>query len=269
MNELDEYTANRFGRKLPPENEDESFLAQWQEWLMCESPSDILNNHIARKHPVKFSDPESITAEIYASFAGRIPLVIFGQDSDFEAFIVNLIYHGERPDNIPQMGASFIYGRTQRFLALSRKYYSNTPPEYVGLTPEEWRGKSMIIRREHELTHYYTKRYYGTASNNLHDELIADFMGMYEAFGHYDARLFRHFMGIDGLHEGRFSLYTSGLAPETREAAAEIARVCSDSLGAWQDSESFVNMDRASRIDYLCGLGIQGMMQRAKHYGNV
>ena len=265
MNELDDYLANRLAHKLQAVNDDESFLAQWHEWLAMlpvYGAAGLLNHYITAKRPVNFSNPESISIEIHASPAGRVPVIVFGNASDFEGFIVNLVYKGERPDDISQMGASFIYGKRQRFLTLSCKYYSNTPPEYVGLSSEEWREKSMIIRREHELTHYYTKKYYGSASNNLHDELIADFIGMYEAFGHYDAKLFLHFMGIDGTHEGRLPLYTSGLAPEPQKAIAEIACECSDALERWQASESFMMMDRPSRIDYLCELGISGIIQR-------
>ena len=262
MNELDTYLVNRLTEKLSPVNYDDSFISVWHEWL-DELPilgaAGLLNKHITHKRPAAFSEPESITIEIYDSFAGRIPLVVFGNASDFEDFIVNLIYKGERPSSISQMGASFIYGRTQRFLTLSRKFYSNTSPEYVGLSPEEWREKSMLIRREHELTHYYTKTFYGSASNNLHDELIADFIGMYSAFGRYSAKLFRHFMGLDG-SDGRLSLYTLGLSPESQRAVAEIACECSDALEAWQDSESFRKMDTPSRIDCLCQLGIQGII---------
>lgn len=232
----------------------------WQDWLDTSSYADLLNEHITPKRPVNFSQPQAISIELYDSFAGRIPVVVFGQDSDFEAFVVNCAYRGKRPDNISQMGASFIYGKTQRFLTLSRKFYSNTAPEYLGLSVEEWREKSMLIRREHELTHYYTKRLYGSASNNLHDELIADFMGLYSAFGHYDAKLFRHFMGLDGT-DGRLSLYTAGLSPESQRAVAEIASECSERLEAWQNTDSFREMDRAERIDYLCVLGIQGIIQ--------
>jgi hypothetical protein len=244
---------------LSAENHDDSFLRIWQYWLDTESPCELLNNHITHKRPVNFSQPQNITIEIYASFAGRIPIVVFGNASDFEGFILNCT--GGHPDDISRMGASFIYGNSQRFLVLSRKFYSNTSPEYMGLSAEEWREKSMLLRREHELTHYYTKRFYGSACNNLHDELIADFTGLYSAFGHYDAKLFRHFMGIDGSHDGRLSLYTEGLSPETRKSVAEIACECSDRLEVWQYTESFRKMDTVSRIDYLCGLGIQGIIR--------
>ena len=241
MNELDTYLTNSLAQKLSSVNNDDSFLTQWSEWLDALpvlGAAGLLNTYITRKLPVTFSEHESITIELYDSFAGRIPLVI--------------------------LGTSFIYGKRQRFLALSRKFYSNTAPEYLALTLEDWREKSMLIRREHELTYYYTNTFYGSASNNLHDELIADFMGMYSAFGHYDAKLFRHFMGLDG-NDGRLSLYTSGLSPESRKAVAKIACECSDALEAWQDLDSFRKMDTTARIDYLYQLGIQGIIRDIPH----
>lgn len=251
MNELDEYIANKFTHKIIP-NEDNSFLEQWQLWLNTLSPREIINTRIAPSHPVNFSG--EILINIHPSIAGKIPVIVFSEASDFEAFITNSIHKGTPPDGLQNMGASFIYGKRQRFLALSRKYYSNVSPQDAGFPPEVWREKSMIIRREHELTHYYTKKFYGTASNNLHDELIADFFGIYEALGHYDAKLFTLFM------RNRLGLYTQGLSPDTREAISQIAAQCAASLELWQNSPSFHEMTRISRTDYLCALGIQGII---------
>ena len=259
--ELENYLSNRFIRQEQVENYDDEFVPQWQEWLRDYDVPEVLNDIICSKRPVKFISPESITIEIHDSAAGKVPVIVFGDDTDFENFIVNLIYKGVRPDNISQMGASFIYGKRQRFLALSKKYYSNTRPEYVGLSPEEWREKSMIIRREHECTHYYTKKFYGSASNNLHDELIADFFGLYEAFGSYEAKLFQHFMGIDGTHEGRLSLYTVGLSPAVSEAIAETARKCSNVLEEWARSERFKRLNTDERISCLCETSLTEMIR--------
>ena len=258
--EFENYLTNRFIRQEHVENYECEIITQWQEWLQNYDVHEILNDIICSKRPVKFASPESIMIKIHEAAAGKVPIIIFGDDMDFENFIVNLIYKGIRPDNISQMGASFIYGKKQRFLALSKKYYSNTPPEYVGLSSEEWREKSMIIRCEHECTHYYTKKFYGSASNNLHDELIADFFGLYNAFGYYDANLFQHFMGIDGTHDGRLSLYTVGLSPAVVEAIAETARKCSDILEEWAKSDSFKRLNTDERISYLCETSLTEMI---------
>ncbi len=127
--ELENYLANRFVRQERVENYDDEIIPQWQEWLQNYDVPEIINDIVCLKRPVKFASPESITIEIHEAAAGKFPIIVFGDDMDFENFIVNLIYKGVRPDNISQMGASFIYGKKQRFLALSKKYYSNTPPE--------------------------------------------------------------------------------------------------------------------------------------------
>ena len=47
----------------------------------------------------------------------------------------------------------------------------------------EWKKKSLTLRKHHECTHYFTKQVYGISENILHDEVMADFIGMYETFG--------------------------------------------------------------------------------------
>lgn len=256
---LKAYTENKFTERRTEPEPEETYSDTWQLWLKKESPCEILNTHIIPRRPVEFLEPDEVKIMIHASYAGNIPLVILGNDSDFENFIVNASCHGERPDNISQMGASFMYGKRIRMLVLSKKFYSNTPAERVNLSREEWRNKSMILRLEHETVHYYTKRYYGTASNNIHDELIADFFGMRKAFGNYDAGLFMYFMGIDGSHEGRLSLYTSGMNEDVKNKIAEIARRCALFLERNQKEIK----DSPLGIDDLCKMGLHNMCQFA------
>lgn len=252
--ELEKYITNRFVRREDIDD-DEGFIITWQNWLNKFTPSEIINKFIC---PVNFIESENIFIEIYNSFAGRIPVIIFENTQDFEGFITKLF---NRPENISQMGALFISGHTQRFLALSKKFYSNVDPAYIGLSPEEWREKSITIRREHEITHYYTKKFYNSATNNLHDELIADFTGIYAAFHEYSARLFCHFMGIDGSHKGRFSLYTEGLSDRTINELAKIAVKCAAFIENWSNTQEFKRLNTQERINFLCELGIKGMIK--------
>ena len=258
---LNSYIANKFVKRENINNDDENFIMTWQNWLKNFNPSEIINNFICSRMPVNFIDEKNIIIEIYSSFAGRIPVIIFENAQDFENFITNLFYKGARPENLSQMGASFIYGQKQRFLTLSKKFYSSTEPDYLNLSPEEWRDKSMIIRREHELTDYYTKKFYGSASNNLHDELIADFTGIYAAFNSYSAKIFCHFMGIDGTHAGRFSLYTEELNNTEINELAKIAVKCANNLENWTHTPEFVRMSTQERINFLCELGIKGICE--------
>lgn len=83
------------------------------------------------------------------------------------------------------------------FLILSDKEYSNVPAKLLGIAAAEWRRLSLLLRREHEATHYCTLRFWGSARNHLLDELIADYMGLVAATGSYKAQWFLCFMGLE------------------------------------------------------------------------
>ncbi len=83
------------------------------------------------------------------------------------------------------------------FLILSDREYSNVPAETLGISGDDWRRISLIIRREHEATHYCTLRFLGSACNHLLDEIIADYMGLVAATGRYEAHWFLCFMGLE------------------------------------------------------------------------
>lgn len=264
---FDEYIENKMKHKIEP-SKDEDFLYTWNLWIDEAKNSgfaDVLNSHISSRRPVNFKQPESIQIEIYESIAGRIPIIIIGNDDDFEQFIVNLAYGGVRPDNIHQQGASFLAGKKNRFIVLSEKPYSNIPAAWMELSDSDWRKKSMILRRAHECTHYYTRRYYGTADNNLHDEVMADFFGLYAAFNQYKAKWFLHFMGVDGENkDGRLSLYVKDLPNKVAEAIGKTAVYCAKFLEKWSLSKEFMKMTNSERVDFLCELGIAGMVEKSK-----
>ena len=85
-----------------------------------------------------------------------------------------------------------------RFIVLSSGPYSGVPAEALGLEEEEWKMKSLTIRLEHECAHYFTRRVCGSMRNSLHDELIADFVGIRAAEGIYRGDWFLRFMGVEG-----------------------------------------------------------------------
>ncbi|MDT3702963.1 MAG: hypothetical protein ROZ36_07965 [Thermincola sp.] len=84
-----------------------------------------------------------------------------------------------------------------KFIILSDGPYSAVPAESLGLSEEEWRRLSLIIRREHECTHYFTRRLFSAMRNNLLDELIADYMGIVSAVGSFRADWFLRFVGLE------------------------------------------------------------------------
>jgi hypothetical protein len=85
-----------------------------------------------------------------------------------------------------------------KFILLSGgAYYSGVSPEQVGLDEAAWRAKSLIIRREHECTHYFTKRVLSSMQNKILDELIADYAGITAASGTFRADWFLAFVGLE------------------------------------------------------------------------
>jgi hypothetical protein len=103
-----------------------------------------------------------------------------------------------------------------RFILLSDGPYSGVPAGDLELDDGEWRDLSLILRREHESTHYLTRRLLGSMRNNARDELIADCAGISAASGRFRADWFLRFM------EGRLALYRGD--PPLSDGAFNILR---------------------------------------------
>lgn len=98
-----------------------------------------------------------------------------------------------------------------RFMVLSDGPYSAVPATELGLDEATWRAKSLHIRRDHECTHYFTRRLFGSMRNHPMDELMADYAGIVAAEGNFRADWFLRFLGIEPsgeIHgEGRLHIY--------------------------------------------------------------
>lgn len=94
--ELENYCANKFVKQNNLDEDNQEFLNLWRGIIKLKSCSagQILNEHICHKRPVKFNRPEDINIIIYNSIAGELPVIKFGDISDFENFIINLLYKG-------------------------------------------------------------------------------------------------------------------------------------------------------------------------------
>ena len=95
-------------------------------------------------------------------------------------------------------------------LLMSTGYYSAVTPEKIGLPCGLWAEKSLIIRKYHELTHFIMRAEMPDNIETLRDEIIADAVGIFAAFGRYDSRIARVFMGVDNgvfVAGGRLSHY--------------------------------------------------------------
>ena len=103
-------------------------------------------------------------------------------------------------------------------VVLSRGPYSGVSAKAAAYTENEWLALSDTIRRYHELTHAICRRLYPDNIEAVRDELIADAVGLYAAFGRFDPEMEKLFLGIQGGRYigGRLENYTD--EPEKRVA---------------------------------------------------
>jgi len=197
----------------------------------------VLTDQMPEATGLVLQQPEQLTLVIHQSLAGAIPILMVKQREDFVALVQAIALRNEPTDVPDSMGACIVSGfnnwdrirhyRQQwetanptaasdldwvaefqrlapqkalyqdRFILLSDGPYSAVPAADLGLEEAEWRHRSLLIRREHECTHYLTKRVLGSMHNHLLDELIADYRGIVAAAGRYRADWFLRFMGLE------------------------------------------------------------------------
>jgi hypothetical protein len=128
-----------------------------------------------------------------------------------------------------------------RCIILSRGPYSAVSAQDAGLPEAEWLERSLVIRREHECTHYFTYRVFGAMRNHLLDELIADFVGIVRAFGAYRPKLALRCLGLEAADRyrpgGRLENYR-GTPPLSDAAFLVLQQIARRGVG---------NLDRVSR----------------------
>ncbi|MEO1375427.1 MAG: hypothetical protein AAFW70_14120 [Cyanobacteria bacterium J06635_10] len=196
----------------------------------------IVVDNIDENPGLVLQEPEKLQLIVHPSIAGEIPVIIAGNRADFISLVQALTMRNQ-PKEVPDsMGACMVGGFNNwdrirrykqqweannpnyteadwnnefrqlipskelyqdRFIILSQGYYSNVSAEKLGISEAEWQKKSLIIRLEHECTHYFTKRLFGVMRNNLLDEFIADYRGICAAVGNYREDWFLNFMGLE------------------------------------------------------------------------
>ncbi|MBD2243796.1 hypothetical protein [Nostoc sp. FACHB-888] len=187
--------------------------------------------------------PEQLQLMLHQSLAGVIPVLLTRNREDFVSLVQALTMRNEPKPVPASMGACIVTGfnnwdrvrqyRQQwsvknfgncsesswleefgrlipqkqlyqdRLIILSDGFYSNVSASDIGLSEVEWRRISLNIRLEHECTHYFTHRLFGSMRNNLLDELIADYRGIVAAIGHYRADWFLRFLGLESFPDYR------------------------------------------------------------------
>ena len=262
INELIEYTNNafQFTELIPEQIDDEPFLELFRS-MISESKNDdiakILNSTMPHgDKDIIFTNSKDVKLEIYNSIAGNIPIFYAKNESDFQELVKKLIYKGKDIEIKKNVGASFASGKSIRFIILSNKPYSNIPANEINLLDEDWKDISIKIRRAHECTHYFTKRFLLSSRNNVHDELVADFAGFVSATGDYHPDWFLKGLGIDKFPaeqpEGRLSSYTSGLSPQAIETLKAITVKVAFNTKKWFDSPESQSLNFRDKILFLC-----------------
>lgn len=193
--------------------EDEAFIPVWER--AEEGIYPIFSS-------VNLNKYSSLSTSLFQSYGGRIPVMHMKDRAEFETLICAIFYKGQKQKIPASMGALTIkgwkdvFGQSHRVILLSDGYYSAVMPEEIGLSPSEWKDKSLILRRTHELTHYYTLRALGFMNTALKDELIADTMGIIEAFGEYRRDLFLRCMGLENYPDYRWGGRLENYRPRDR-----------------------------------------------------
>ena len=228
------------------------------------------------------AEPEKIFVYLQKTPIGRIPVIECGSDKDFIHLQRCLIYRCE-PRHVPdsrgatilknynnwarikmhQGGMPDVLRRPEYYrdyiILLSHRYYSGVAPEVFGLGDVEWREKSLVLRREHEIAHYLTQRYYHSSKNELHDELIADFMGLTAAFGDYDPAKFFAFLGLENYPDyrkgGRLELYLQTDEEDISKLGDILMRAAENVAIHYQNT----GRNRMNMFHALCRTSVAGM----------
>lgn len=139
----------------------------------------------------------------------------------------------EKGNLFPDWGGEFARFRQVKsnyidwIIVLSVGPYSNVPAEAMGLSEEAWIEKSHLIRKYHECTHFVCRNLYPDRIDAVYDELVADAIGLYAAFGTFEPEKEKLFLGIK---EGR---YTGGRLEnyvEKDRPPDALASECEDNL---------------------------------------
>lgn len=110
-------------------------------------------------------------------------------------------------------------------IVLSRGPYSDIRPE--GVAEADWISDSDTIRRYHELTHVICRRQWPDDIDEIRDELIADAVGLYAAYGRFDRELAMKFLGIKESQDEGGCSYTGGrLGNYTSDPGGIAGRIC-------------------------------------------
>ncbi len=245
--------------------------------------------------------PDSLELWIHQSVAGKIPVLIVPDDEDFSN-IVRALSHKNEPVTVPRsMGAAMINGINNwnrilelkknwlnanptrswsnefmknilptkslyqdKIIVLSHKPYSGTTSESLGIPYKKWIEHSLKIRLEHECAHFFTLRYYGQMANNMHDELIADYMGISKVLGKFNADWFLKFIGLENypyyISGARLENYL-GKPPISKKSFETLKTIVKNAARNMAEFDKYLGphqdeLDRTHRLMGLCSVDL-------------
>lgn len=255
---------------------------------------------------ITWADPDGFSLAVENTMAGPIAVITIRDRDDFCTFIRALLKRNEPKPVPDAMGATMIAGYNNwtrfhawqrawerdnpdgyfplqglpilksrkdqyqdRFIVLSRAPYSNVAHESLGI-PEcdaaTWLQWSDTIRAQHEMTHYAVLRRLGYMRNNMHDELVADYMGICAAAGSFRPDWFKHFIGLENFPHyragARLENYASDLSPAAFSVLAALVHAAADHLAAVDRAALPVwdgPLSRAPMIYALASLSLEAL----------
>jgi hypothetical protein len=265
--------------------------------------------HISLKNSLNLKNPEDLKIKIFASIAGSVPILKVPDSQDFIK-IVQCLVHKNNPTFVPlSMGALLVNGINNwdrlhtlknnwiennptgnwneefsknvlpnpslfkdKLIILSTKPYSNVAGHSLGLSEDVWKTFSYSIRLEHECTHLYTLKKYGHATNNLHDELIADYIGISKTIGSYKKEWMLAFMGLEEFPKYRKGarlenyLGDSNLSFDNFEELIVIIKNAIENIARFDAQLGKIDSveDQICRMDALCETNV---LEIASEYG--
>lgn len=258
-------------------------------------------NDIKLEDYQKLEDSKNISFEVHESIAGKIPVLIIPRKEDFVKIVRSLVYKNN-PVAIPSsMGAVLLNGLNNskrlnmikknwlqnnplgdwntefldnvmpnkslykdKMIILSTKPYSDVTANQLGLTEDLWNLYSVSIRKEHEFTHLYTLKKYGQATNNLHDELIADYIGIIKTTWNYNKMWMLTFMGLENYPHYREGARLENYLKESKLSSDDFRQLIKIVKNAIENIAIFdkcvgklkSTRDQMCRIDALCEIGL-------------
>ena len=250
---------------------------------------------------LKLEDAKNISLELHQSVGGRIPVLIVPNKQDFLKILQSLLHKNNPVFIPPSMGAALLTGLNNRkrlnnikkewlqnnplgdwntefsdnimpdrslyqdkFIILSTKPYSNVTANQLGLTEDVWTYYSISIRKEHEFTHLYMLKKFGHTANNLHDELIADYIGIIKTIWSYNKAWMLTFMGLENYPHYREGARLENYAKESKLSEADFKQLIVIVKNAIENIALFDKnlgklksiKDQTCRIDALCEIGL-------------